>query len=149
MPMILEGTIAMLACARLGAIHSTVFGGFAPKELAKRIDDAQPKVILAASCGLEPKGVIDYKKFIDQARDFSSHKCSVLMLRRTGIVGHDVPTLSKERNEFDWRHEEAALAEKNLVYSCVEVDSNHPLYILYTSVSFSFGTVYRKLLIFF
>ena len=59
--MIMEGAIAMLACARIGAVHSTVFGGFAAKELAKRIDDAKPKAILAASCGLEPKGVIDYK----------------------------------------------------------------------------------------
>ncbi|KAK4702650.1 propionyl-CoA synthetase, partial [Phenoliferia sp. Uapishka_3] len=137
MPMILDGVIAMLACARIGAIHSVVFGGFAPKELAKRIDDATPKAILAASCGLEPKGVIDYKNFIDQALTYSKHRAPLLMLRRTGIVGHKVPKLDKKKMEFDWREEEKVVMHSKkrwmLVEECVEVESSDPLYILYTS----------------
>ena len=74
MPMVPEAAIAMLACARLGAIHSVVFGGFAPPELATRIDDAAPKVILCASCGIEVSNVIPYKPLVDEAIDLSEHK---------------------------------------------------------------------------
>ena len=74
MPMIPEAAIAMLACARIGAIHSVVFGGFAAKELATRIDDAKPKVIVSASCGIEVKKVIEYKPLLDKAIDLADHK---------------------------------------------------------------------------
>ncbi|MBN1636176.1 MAG: AMP-binding protein, partial [Deltaproteobacteria bacterium] len=74
MPMIPETVTAMLACARIGAVHSVVFGGFAPNELAIRIDDAKPKVMLSASCGIEPKGPISYKPLLDKAIELSSHK---------------------------------------------------------------------------
>ena len=74
MPMIPETLFAMLACARIGAIHSVVFGGFAPNELAIRIDDAKPKVILSATCGIEPKGAIAYKPLLDKAIELSAHK---------------------------------------------------------------------------
>src|SRR5437762_1819176 len=74
MPMVPEGVMAMLACARLGAVHSVVFGGFASKELAKRIDDAKPKVILAASCGLEVNRVVSYKPLLDGGIELSRHR---------------------------------------------------------------------------
>ncbi|KAL8276541.1 hypothetical protein RQP46_011031 [Phenoliferia psychrophenolica] len=137
MPMILDGVIAMLACARIGAIHSVVFGGFAPKELAKRIDDAQPKAILAASCGLEPGRIIDYTALIKQALTHSAHRCPLLMLKRRTVIGHKVPKLDKNKMEYDWREEERAVAHSKkrwmVVEQCVEVESSDPLYILYTS----------------
>lgn len=150
-PMILQCAVAMLACARIGAIHSVVFGGFASKELAKRIEDAQPKVIISASCGLEPKGIIDYKPLIDAALGFSTHKCPLLMLRRTKIKGHTVPKLVAARKEFDYEVEcdKVRRSRKRalLVETCVEVGAKYvsplsiprltrrsdPLYILYTS----------------
>lgn len=83
--MILETAFALLACARL---LSVVFGSFAPKELAKCITEATPSIILAASCGLEPKGVIDYGDLVSQALEFTSHRCLVVMLQRTEIRGY-------------------------------------------------------------
>src|SRR5713226_9153538 len=77
MPMVPEAVIGMLACARIGAIHSVVFGGFAANELATRIDDAKPKVILSASCGLEPGRIVNYKPLLDEAIKLSSHKPGV------------------------------------------------------------------------
>src|SRR6185312_1126959 len=74
LPMIPEAVVAMLACARLGAVHSVVFGGFAPRELAVRIDDARPKVVVSASCGIEGKRVIEYKPLLDQAIELAEHK---------------------------------------------------------------------------
>src|SRR5688500_3309367 len=96
MPMVPEAVMAMLACARIGAIHSVVFGGFAANELAKRIDDAQPKLILSASCGVEVNRVIPYKPLLDQAIEIARHKvprCLVLqrpMERATMVAGRDV-----------------------------------------------------------
>ena len=125
MPMVPEAVIAMLACARLGAIHSVVFGGFAPKELATRIDDARPTVMLSASCGVEANRVIAYKPLLDQAIDMAAHKprrCLILqrpMERATLTPGRDV----------DW---EEALAAASPV-ECVPVAATDPLYILYTS----------------
>ncbi|KAM0752423.1 acetyl-CoA synthetase-like protein [Meredithblackwellia eburnea MCA 4105] len=134
MPMILEGAIAMLACARIGAIHSVVFGGFAPKELAKRIQDAKPAAILAASCGLEPKGIINYKDFIDQALEISKESVPMLMLMRTSVVGHRPPKLQESKLEYSWKVEERNIEKKGKqVHECVPVDSSDPLYILYTS----------------
>ncbi|GAB5414158.1 MAG: propionyl-CoA synthetase [Congregibacter sp.] len=125
MPMIPEAVIAMLACARIGAIHSVVFGGFASNELAVRIDDAAPKLILSASCGIEPNRLVAYKPLLDAAIDAASHKPQgCLIVQR--------PQLSAElrpgRDE-DW---DAAIAKAPLA-DCVPLPANHPLYILYTS----------------
>jgi propionyl-CoA synthetase len=125
MPMIPEAVIAMLACARLGAIHSVVFGGFAPKELATRIDDAKPVVMLSASCGIEVNRVIAYKPLLDQAIEMATHKP-----RRCLILQRPMETarLSPGR-DLDW---EEALAGAGPV-ECVPVAATDPLYILYTS----------------
>ncbi|SDY20139.1 propionyl-CoA synthetase [Citreimonas salinaria] len=125
MPMVPEAVEAMLACARLGAIHSVVFGGFASNELAVRIDDARPKAILAASCGIEPGRVVAYKPLIDAAIEQAKHKpefCIVLQreqARAELIEGRDT----------DW-HDACAAAEPA---DCVPVEGTHPAYILYTS----------------
>ncbi|MGE0747489.1 MAG: AMP-binding protein, partial [Rhodospirillales bacterium] len=125
MPMIPQAVIAMLACARIGAVHSVVFGGFAAHELAVRIDDAAPKAIVTASCGVEPSGVIAYKPLLDRAIEAARHKpahCIVVqrpMAKATMIAGRDV----------DWN--EALAAAKPA--ACVPVDAWDPLYILYTS----------------
>jgi propionyl-CoA synthetase len=125
MPMVPEALIGMLACARLGAIHSVVFGGFASKELAVRIDDASPKVILSASCGIEPNRIVSYKPLLDKAIKLSSNKpdhCVILQReqeRAELLPGRDV----------DWSEASAEAPRMD----CVPVDSNHPLYILYTS----------------
>tara|TARA_R100000005_G_scaffold96421_1_gene83134 strand:+ start:328 stop:2232 length:1905 start_codon:yes stop_codon:yes gene_type:complete len=125
MPMVPEAAVAMLACARIGAIHSVVFGGFAPKELATRIDDAKPVAILAASCGLEPGRTIAYKPLIDEAIRMSAHKPeTVVILQR--------PECQAEMTagrDFDWQ-EIAAAADP---VPCVPVAATDPLYILYTS----------------
>ncbi len=127
MPMVPEAVVAMLACARIGAIHSVVFGGFAPAELAARIDDAAPKVILSASCGVEPSRVVHYKPYLDAAIERSSHKpeICVVLQREQG------PAELGER-DVDWQDfvsSEAADAGAD----CVEVAATDPLYILYTS----------------
>jgi propionyl-CoA synthetase len=82
MPMIPEAVIAMLACARLGAVHSVVFGGFAPHELAIRIDDARPKAVVSASCGIEPSRVVEYKPMLDRALDLAEHKPDVCVVKQ-------------------------------------------------------------------
>ncbi|NND18959.1 MAG: propionyl-CoA synthetase [Silicimonas sp.] len=125
MPMIPEALVAMLACARLGAIHSVVFGGFAASELAVRIDDAQPKAILAASCGVEPGRVVEYKPLIDAAIEASTHKpefCVVFQREQAAA------SLTSGR-DHDW-HDFQDGAEPA---DCVPVEGNHPAYILYTS----------------
>ena len=125
MPMIPPAVIAMLACARIGAVHSVVFGGFAAKELAVRIDDAKPKVIVTASCGIEVKKVIPYKPLLDGAIDMAAskpQKCIIFqrpMETANMISGRDV----------DWND---AVAEAQPV-DCVPVQATDPLYILYTS----------------
>lgn len=129
MPMIPEAVMAMLACARLGAIHSVVFGGFAAKELATRIDDAKPKLILSASCGIEPGRVVAYKPLVDEAIKLASYKppaCMILQrpqLEATMTAGRD----------HDWASLRGkAVAEKKTA-DCVPVLATDPLYILYTS----------------
>ena len=125
MPMIPEAAIAMLACARIGAVHSVVFGGFAANELAVRIDDCKPKAILAASCGLEPGRVVEYKPLIDQAIELADHKpdhCYIWQREQARASMQD-------GRDLDWQSTEAASPQAD----CVTVDSNHPLYILYTS----------------
>ena len=125
MPMVPEAIIAMLACARIGAVHSVVFGGFASNELAVRIDDAQPKTILAASCGIEPGRIIEYKPLIDEAIELSEHKPEcVVILQRPEAQASLMPG-----RDFDW--EEFQLDAKPA--DCVMVEGNHPAYILYTS----------------
>jgi propionyl-CoA synthetase len=125
MPMIPEAVIAMLACARIGAIHSVVFGGFAPNELALRIDDAKPKLIVSASCGLEGKKVIEYKPLLDKAIEIANHKPERCIIHQR--VEAQAP-LNKGR-DFDWEIEIAHASPVN----CLPVSSTDPLYILYTS----------------
>ncbi len=125
MPMVPEALEAMLACARLGAIHSVVFGGFAANELAVRIDDATPKAIIAASCGLEPGRVVDYKPLLDGAIEIADHKPDFcVVFQRDEKVASLV-----EGRDLDW-HAFQFGAEPA---ECVAVEGNHPVYILYTS----------------
>ncbi|MEL6642135.1 MAG: AMP-binding protein, partial [Pseudomonadota bacterium] len=125
MPMVPEALIAMLACARIGAIHSVVFGGFAANELAVRIDDATPKAIIAASCGLEPGRVVPYKPLLDDAIKMADHAVTfTLILQRDEhpcdlIAGRD----------FDWDDAQKGVSPAD----CVPVSGDHPAYILYTS----------------
>ena len=130
MPMVPEAAIGMLACARIGAIHSVVFGGFAAKELATRIDAAKPKLILSASCGLEPGRLVKYKPLLDEAIALASHKpAACLILQRPQQEAALVPG-----RDHDWaKLRDEAIVFARSVYDCVPVASTDPLYILYTS----------------
>jgi propionyl-CoA synthetase len=126
MPMIPQTLMAMLACARIGAVHSVVFGGFAAKELATRIKDSKPKVIISASCGIEPNRIVEYKPLLDEAielsGDFKPEKCIVFQrpqAKATMIDGRDL--------DFE------ALLGASEPVACVPVGATDPLYILYTS----------------
>src|SRR6516225_3515812 len=125
MPMIPEAVVAMLACARLGAVHSVVFGGFAAHELALRINDAKPKLIVSASCGIEVKRIIEYKPMLDKAIDEASHKPE-----RTIIVQRPQARAEITARDLDW-HDLMATATDQV--PCVPVEATDPLYILYTS----------------
>lgn len=126
MPNVPEAVISMLACARLGAVHSVVFGGFAANELAVRIDDATPKVIVWASCGVEPGRVILYKPLLDGALELALHQptCCVVLQRPAG------PAPPEPRRDRDWY---ALMRDAQPVDECVAVAATDPLYILYTS----------------
>ena len=125
MPMIPETVFAMLACARIGAIHSVVFGGFAADELAKRIDDAEPKLILSASCGMEPGRTIRYKPLLDTALEKAQHKPpSCIIFQREELIADLV-----EGRDIDW----SVLLGKVEPVGCISVAATDPLYILYTS----------------
>jgi acyl-coenzyme A synthetase/AMP-(fatty) acid ligase len=125
MPMVPEAAVAMLACARIGAVHSVVFGGFAAPELAVRIDDATPKVVLSASCGIEFANAIPYKPLLDEAIRLASHKPErCVILARPQVTA----TLDPSR-DLDWREWEASAKPVD----AVPVDAIDPLYILYTS----------------
>jgi propionyl-CoA synthetase len=124
MPMVPEALIAMLACARLGAVHSVVFGGFAPAELAARIDDAKPKVIVSASCGLEPTRIVEYKPMLDESIALATHKPS-----RCIILQREQHPVELGPLDMDWK-DAMAMAEPA---ECVSVAATDPLYILYTS----------------
>ena len=125
MPMVPEALVAMLACARLGAIHSVVFGGFAANELAVRIDDATPKAIIAASCGLEPGRVVAYKPLLNGAIDLASHKPETCVIFQREPETADLV----EGRDYDWD----AIQRDVTPADCVPVEGNHPAYILYTS----------------
>lgn len=125
MPMIPEALMGMLACARLGAIHSVVFGGFAARELAVRIDDAKPKVILSASCGIEGKKVIQYKPLLDEAIQIASHKPDKCVIFQRPQATADFVA----GRDLDW----AGLEKDAKPADCVWVSATDPLYILYTS----------------
>ena len=127
LPMIPEAVVAMLACARIGAVHSVVFGGFAPHELAIRIDDATPKVIVTASCGIEPSRTIAYKPFVDKALELSEHQPSAVVLKQRPQVEASMI----EGRDVDW--DVAMQAGRQQPAECVEVAATDPLYILYTS----------------
>ena len=125
MPMVPEALEAMLACARIGAIHSVVFGGFAANELAVRIDDCAPKVVLAASCGLEPGRIVEYKPLLDGAIEMARHKPDTcIILQREQAQAEMIPG-----RDLDWH----AAQEGVTPADCVPVEGNHPAYILYTS----------------
>jgi propionyl-CoA synthetase len=125
LPMVPEAVFAMLACARIGAIHSVVFGGFAAPELASRIDDCRPRVVLSASCGIEVNRIVEYKPMLDEALNIARHEpeqCIILQReakRASLTAGRDV----------DWRE----FVDAAQPHECVAVESEHPLYILYTS----------------
>jgi propionyl-CoA synthetase len=125
MPGVPDAVCGMLACARLGAVHSVVFGGFAPRELATRIDDARPRAILTASCGVEPARVVEYKPLLDRAIEMAAHKpAHCLVLQREQARASLVPG-----RDIDWDEAVAAAAPAE----CVPVAATDPLYIHYTS----------------
>src|SRR6056297_1552528 len=125
MPMVPEALEAMLACARIGAVHSVVFGGFAAHELAVRIDDCTPKAIIAASCGIEPGRVVHYKPLLDGAIDQAKHKPDFCVIfQREEEVAH-----LEEGRDYDWHGFQYGVEPAE----CVPVEGNHPAYILYTS----------------
>ncbi|MGB4109306.1 MAG: propionyl-CoA synthetase [Desulfomonilia bacterium] len=125
MPMIPEAAVAMFACARIGAIHSLVFGGFASNELAVRIEDAKPKIVLSASCGIEPKGAIPYKPLLDKAIELSRHKPEKCVIYQRPQVQADlIPG-----RDIDWVDALKGVSPA----PCVTVEATDPLYILYTS----------------
>ncbi|MGU3362092.1 propionyl-CoA synthetase [Methylobacterium sp. M6A4_1b] len=129
MPMVPEALFGMLACARLGAVHSVVFGGFAANELAIRIEDAAPKVVLAASCGIEPSRVVAYKPLLDAALAASAHKpAACLILQRPQAAADLVPG-----RDHDWAETVARARAEGRRAECVSVAAADPLYILYTS----------------
>ena len=124
MPMVPEAVVAMLACSRIGAVHSVVFGGFAPKELAVRVDDAKPKVIVAASCGIEPTRIVEYKPIIDAALDTTEHQPDkVVVLQRDALRADLGP------HDVDWDD----IMDGATPAAPVPVAATDPLYILYTS----------------
>ena len=125
MPMIPEAVIAMLACSRIGAIHSVVFGGFASNELANRMEDSKAKILITASCGFEPGRTIEYKPLVDKAIEISKHKLNKTILYQRS--GHEVKLNGK--NEISWDEALNGAAE----IDCVEMNANELAYILYTS----------------
>ncbi|KAJ3088683.1 hypothetical protein HK102_008199 [Quaeritorhiza haematococci] len=132
MPAVPEAVFAMLACARLGAMHSVVFGGFAPKELTKRIQDCKPNIVLSASCGIEPTKIVEYKPFLDQAIDMCSHKPQYKLIFERPQCLVD---LDQRKGEFSWIDQVAAAESAGKEAPCIPVASNDYLFLLYTSGS--------------
>jgi propionyl-CoA synthetase len=129
MPMIPEAVFAMLACARIGAVHSVVFGGFAANELATRINDAKPKLILSASCGIEPGRTIAYKPLLDRAIELASHKVGTCLIYQRPQC--EAPLIAGR--DRDWSDEVAKARSSGRKPPCVTLAATDPLYILYTS----------------
>jgi propionyl-CoA synthetase len=127
LPMIPEAVIAMLACARIGAVHSVVFGGFAPHELAVRIDDAKPKVLVTASCGIEPTRVVEYKPMVDRALELAEHAPDAVVVKQRP----QLEATLVEGRDHDWNL--VMKAGLTSPAECVEVQATDPLYVLYTS----------------
>ncbi len=129
MPLVSEAMVAMLACARIGAVHSVVFGGFAAKELATRIDDAQPKLVISASCGIEPGRIVAYKPLLDDAIKLAAHKVPACVILQRPQQTCDLVS----GRDHDWKdlRDKAVAAKKEA--ACVPVLATDPLYILYTS----------------
>jgi propionyl-CoA synthetase len=127
MPMIPETVIAMLACARIGAVHSVVFGGFAAQELAVRIDDARPKLIVSASCGIEPGRTVEYKPLLDRALELAEHEPKACIVKQRP----EATASLVEGRDLDW--ETAIRVGRTDPAACVDVAATDPLYILYTS----------------
>ncbi|MCZ6483943.1 MAG: AMP-binding protein, partial [Alphaproteobacteria bacterium] len=125
MPMIPEAVISMLACARIGAVHSVVFGGFAARELATRINDARPVCVITASCGIEPGRIVEYKPLLDAAIELADHKPRVCVMVQRAMA--EAPMI--EGRDIDW-DEVMTSAQPT---DCVPVAATDPLYILYTS----------------
>jgi propionyl-CoA synthetase len=125
MPMIPEAVVAMLACARIGAVHSVVFGGFAANELAVRIDDAKPKAVLSASCGIEPGRVVPYKPLLDAAIDLAAHKPDFCVIKQRPQCA----AVAVDRRDHDWDMLVADAPES----ACAPVAATDPIYVLYTS----------------
>ncbi len=129
MPMVTEAVVAMLACARIGAVHSVVFGGFAARELATRIDDAQPKLILSASCGIEPGRIVQYKPLLDEAIKLAGSKPKAcIVLQRPQLTCDLTPG-----RDYDWASLRRKALNDGKKAPCVPVAATDPLYILYTS----------------
>jgi propionyl-CoA synthetase len=124
MPMVPRAVVAMLACARLGAVHSVVFGGFAPRELATRVEDAKPKVIVAASCGIEPARIVEYKPIIDEALTLTTHQPDAVV-----VLQREQATATLGDRDVDWDKAMATATPAD----CVPVAATDPLYVLYTS----------------
>ncbi|GAB2880394.1 propionyl-CoA synthetase [Nocardioides pacificus] len=127
LPMIPEAVVAMLACARIGAVHSVVFGGFAPHELAVRIDDARPKAVVTASCGIEPGRTIAYKPLVDKALELATHEPNAVVVKQRP----QVEATMVEGRDVDW--DTAMKVGRHKPAECVEVAATDPLYVLYTS----------------
>jgi len=127
MPMIPEAVVAMLACARIGAVHSVVFGGFAAHELAVRIDDARPKVVVAGSCGIEPTRVVEYKPLVDRALDLAQHQPDAVIVKQRP----EGEASLVDGRDLDW--DVVIRAGASEPAPCVEVAATDPLYVLYTS----------------
>jgi propionyl-CoA synthetase len=127
MPMIPEAVVAMLACARIGAVHSVVFGGFAAHELAIRIDDAKPKVLVTASCGIEPSRVVEYKPMVDRALELAEHKPAAVVVKQRP----EAEATLEEGRDYDWNL--VMKAGLTSPAECVDVQATDPLYVLYTS----------------
>jgi len=125
MPMVPEAVVTMLACARLGAVHSVVFGGFAPRELAVRVDDAKPRVLVTASCGIEVDRVVEYKPLVDSALEIAEHQPEFVVLMQRP----QAQATMRAGRDLDW-HELMSRADPA---ACVPVAATDPLYILYTS----------------
>src|SRR5437016_278025 len=126
MPMVAEAVVAMLACARIGAVHSVVFGGFAAKELATRIEDAKPKLIFSASCGLEPGRIVHYKPLLDEAIRLSSAKPQACIILQRPQQGCDLTA----GRDHDWARLRQAAHDAGKLAPCVPVLATDPLYIL-------------------